>query len=776
MNSFPYHRITATLRAAGLWIAALLIIAAAGCSRQFQRPPHLATHSDMLAPDTPGIPMPRRLELIAEAINPDEVLNENRKKAAVLKAQVQEEKDPQLRRMLLPQYAQQLLLAGETDEAIRVYKELLAPAEHHPELYAPGTLEELEMDLALAYLRLGEQQNCLGSHTGESCILPIRGGGVHRYQSGSRNAIRVLTHILQRNPANFSAGWLLNLAYMTLGEYPAGVPRQWRIPPRVFQSDGNVGHFPNIASDVGLDLQQLSGGTIVEDFDNDGYLDVMISSIGTRDQLRLFHNNGDGTFRDCTKEAGLLGETGGLNIMQTDYDNDGFADVLVLRGAWFGKGGHWPLSLLHNNGNGTFTDVTEQAGLLRFHPTQAAVWFDYNGDGWLDLFVGDETRPDDENPCELFRNNGDGTFTNVAHACGVDVKGFVKGVASADFNNDGRPDLFISIQGHPNVLFRNDGPADPSQGPRSPWKFTDVTASAGVAKPINSFSCFFFDYDNDGWPDLFVSGYSFNNADVGQIARDYLGLPSGNNDYPVLYHNDHHGHFTDVTRQAHLHKLLFGMGINFGDLDNDGWLDFYVGTGTPDLAFLMPNKMFRNAAGRYFQDVTTSGGFGHLQKGHGISFADLRNNGQQDIFESMGGIYDGDTAFSALYRNPGHPNHWITLKLEGTRTNRAAIGARIKVTVQRRAGLRDIYKTVNTGGSFGANPLRQEIGLGDATAIRKVEIFWPVPGETQVLTGLKMDRFYQVRQGAPAARLWPLRPMEYARKALHMHHSGMEGM
>jgi hypothetical protein len=415
--------------------------------------------------------------------------------------------------------------------------------------------------------------------------------------------------------------------------------------------------------------------------------------------------------------------------------------------------------------------VTEPAGLLRFRPTQTAVWLDYNGDGWLDLFIGNESTHEDSNPCELFRNNGDGTFTDVAKECGVDHVGFVKGVVSADFNNDGRPDLYLSQRDHSNVLFRNDGPAGPDKSPKAPWKFTDVTAQAGVQNPVYSFSCFFDDYDNDGWPDLFVTGYTLM-ADVGTAAQDYLGLPT-KADYPCLYHNNHDGTFTDVAKQAHVHKLMWGMGINFGDLDNDGWLDFYVGTGTPDLAFLTPNRMFRNAEGKRFQEVTTSGGFGHLQKGHGISFGDLRNIGRQDIFESMGGIYDGDTAYDVLYENPGFGNHWLTLKLEGVQTNRAAIGARIKVTALEGGHPREIYRTVGSGGSFGANPLRQEIGLGQASAIEKVEIFWPVTGKTQTLTGLALDRFYKVREGEAQAVLWPLKSFAYQSTMHHHHHLGM---
>ena len=207
---------------------------------------------------------------------------------------------------------------------------------------------------------------------------------------------------------------------------------------------------------------------------------------------------------------------------------------------------------------------------------------------------------------------------------------------------------------------------------------------------------------------------------------------------------------------------MLGMGLNFGDLDNDGYLDFYVGTGNPELTTLIPNRMFRNAGGKFFQEVTTSGNFGHLQKGHGIAFADINNDGNQDVFEKMGGAYDGDTAYSSLYANPGHGNHWITLQLEGVQTNRCAIGARIKVTVRTAGGTRDIYKTVGSGASFGCNPLRQEIGLGQAQAIDRVEIYWPVSRKTQTLRGLTRDRFYRVREDQDQATPLPLKATSWS--------------
>ncbi len=216
--------------------------------------------------------------------------------------------------------------------------------------------------------------------------------------------------------------------------------------------------------------------------------------------------------------------TGGLNLIQGDYDNDGFVDVLVLRGGWLGKDGRFPNSLLRNNGDGTFTDVTEQAGLLSFHPTQTAAWFDYNNDGWLDLFIGNESVPGSGavDPCELYRNNGDGTFTECAAQNGVAITDWIKAVASGDYDNDGRPDLYLSSLTGPNRLLRNDGPAGADRAAGAPWRFTDVAREAGVTEPLKSFPCWFFDYDNDGWLDLLVTGYSIR--DAGDIARR---LPRG---------------------------------------------------------------------------------------------------------------------------------------------------------------------------------------------------------------------------------------------------------
>jgi hypothetical protein len=648
----------------------------------------------------------------------------------------------------------QQIRAGSPDHALNTFAALEQAVAEDGGMLKPETVVELRMQKALAFLRLGEQENCLVSRNGDSCVFPLQPEAYHLLPRGSRGAINLLNEQLEQHPNDLAARWLLNLAHMTLGQYPDKVPQQFLIPAEKFASEYPMPRFKNVSAGLGLDANDLGGGVIVDDFDNDGFYDIVFSAWDLDGQLRYFHNNGDGSFTERTSEAGIVGETGALNIPQTDYNNDGLLDILMMRGAWFGKAGRIPSSLLRNNGDGTFTDVTEEAGLMSFHPTQASRWFDFDGDGWLDLFIGHEsTDHNDPDWCELYHNNHNGTFTECAEACGIRIAGFVKGVACADYDNDGQPDLFLSIRGGQNILLHNEGPDSAGQ-----WHFRNASAQGEpVGLPMNSFGTFFFDYDNDGWEDLLVFGYYLPHG-VADVAADYLGLPNPGA-RTKLFRNNRNGTFADVSEAVHLNRICHTMGHNFGDLDNDGWLDFYCGTGDPDLRTLLPKRMFRNAEGKFFQDVTTATGTGHIQKGHGIAFADLNDDGAQDIYIALGGAYTGDGARNALFLNPGNTNHWVKLKLVGAKANRPGIGARLKVAMKTPAGMREVYRTVSSGGSFGSNPLRQEIGLGDATAITEVQILWPGSNTRQTVSHLELDRSYEIHEDGPSAIAMKVHPV-----------------
>jgi hypothetical protein len=641
-----------------------------------------------------------------------------------------------------------LLKEDRTDEAVTETESLFADVSG-----IPGVLDRewrLHYMRGLVYLRLAEIRNCVARHNGECCVFPLRGGGVHEDKAAATEAAQSFAKYVALRPDDLTGRWLLNISHMALGTYPGGVPKPLVIPETGRDSDASFPRWRDVAADCGIVKRNLAGGVIADDFDRDGLIDLMLSSSGPDSPITYYRARQDGTFEDQASAAGLDCQLGGLNLVAGDYDNDGDLDVLVLRGAWMFEAGCVRKSLLRNRGDGTFEDVTRAAGLAEpACPTQVGVWFDYDNDGDLDLFVGNESRmdplrypkPADDFPCNLFRNEGDGTFTDVAKDAGVTNDRYTKGATAGDYDGDGWVDLYVSNMGR-NRLYHNDGNG----------RFTDVAGKLGVFEPAGrSFAPWFFDFDDDGHLDVYVNAYDNETTTGGEIASWHLGLPFASPP-PRLYRNEGDGTFEDVTRSAGLWRPMAPMGANFGDLDNDGWLDMYLTTGAPPLEMLMPNVMLRNVGGKRFVDVTVAGGFGNLQKGHGVAFVDLDNDGDQDVFNEVGGFFRGDSFYNSLYENPGNQNRFLTLALEGRRSNRMAYGARITVVVKTPSGERALHRAVGSVSSFGGSPARQEIGLGDATAIASVEIWWPASNIRQTFTDLVPNAFYAIVEGDPVAR------------------------
>ncbi len=707
--------------------------------------------------DAETIQMVNELKAIPNSGNVLEMWHQNETRAKHFENLAEQTPDQAQKFSLVFKAAIEWLNAGQYDKSIDLFSSVIEKHERGEVSLNAKSIKQFYELLAVSYLRKGEIENCVHHHDKHSCIMPIQKSAIHGKREGSASALKIYEILLQQDPGDLQNIWLYNLAHMTLGQYPEAVNKAMLIPESVFTSDHNMKPFEDVAMKAGVAVNDISGSCVVEDFNNDGLLDILASSYGLTDQLRLFMNKGNGKFSDKTAASGLKGITSGLNMVQADYDNDGFVDVLVLRGAWLAGAGTHPNSLLRNNGDGSFSDVTRSAGLYSLHPTQTACWGDFNNDGWIDLFIGNESSPNSSHKSELYINQGNGQFVESALSYGLDINLFVKGTACADIDNDGDLDLLISNVLGPNRLYQN-------QGEEGNYRFIDISTQAGIANPNFSFPCWFWDVNNDGLTDIFINSFDIRDFTTasGKVAADYLGIEM-DKAISSLYINNGQNSFMDKTVEFGLDKVLYTMGCNFADIDNDGYLDFYAATGTPDFRAVFPNRMFRNDSGKGFQDVTTATGTGHIQKGHGVGFGDFDNDGDQDMYTVLGGSYTGDNFMNALFRNPNEEaNGWLKLKLEGTESNRSAIGSRLHLRLRMRDGsTKDIYRTVGSGASFGCNSLRQEIGLGDVEEIEQLVITWQGSGLVQQFDKLNFKSFYKIKEGVPQPELMTLTSFKF---------------
>lgn len=578
-----------------------------------------------------------------------------------------------------------------------------------------GTAEAAFQKLAESYPQDAESRFFLG-------VAQLR-------QNKCAQAIDSFKQALDIATDHVGARWNLLVAVKMAGLDPGQLEEKYRLLPRAgpwAQSSGQSPiRFEKIGASSGTARLNLGRGSAWADYDGDGDLDLFTVSFDL--PHALFRNNGDGTFTDVAEQAGLSRPWGGWSALFADYDNDGDPDIYITRNGWGGQG---PNTLYRNNGDRTFTDVTKRAGGEDSSDSFTAAWADYDRDGFIDLYVANGVSSVHGALNSLFHNNGDGTFTNAALQAGVfDVRPSI-GSAWGDADNDGYPDLYVVNYGQDNGYYHNNGDGT----------FSDWTARAGVAAPKYGFVAFFFDYDRDADLDLFVSSWASQMADV---ARFYLtGEPQGESGQK-LYRNRGDGTFEDVTKQAGLWGTYGAMAANFGDINNDGFPEIYLGNGGPAMERYEPNALFLNKGDGSFVDVSVSSGTDDLCKGHGQTFADFDADGDLDLYSPCGGSWFGDRQLNAFFRNPGTSNHWLTIRTRGVKSNRDGIGARVTVT----AGGSSQVAEVTSGGGFGStNSLELEFGLGKAIKADKIHIRWP-SGQEQEFTHVDADQFVTITEG-----------------------------
>jgi tetratricopeptide (TPR) repeat protein len=543
------------------------------------------------------------------------------------------------------------------------------------------------------------------------------------WQEEYTRADSLLRVAVAAHPDQLELRWHLGLAQEGLGRTWEAVPESLRFADAV--ANGAIGgRFSEVGVAAGVDKFDGGRASAWADYDEDGDLDLAV--IG-HPELAYFRNDG-GRFAERTRAAGLVFAAGGIGLQTADYDNDGDADLYVTRDGWFGGGDN---VLFQNDGSGVFADVTATSGAGDPGSGFCAAWSDYDRDGWLDVYVANGTGATGDSTNALLHSGGDGTFANVAVAAGVAHKGQTLSAAWGDFDGDSWPDLYACNFTEPNTLYRNQGDGT----------FADVTVAAGVAAAhIDGFITFVLDYDNDGALDLFVGNWSLYET---VLADRVAGVATSERDRPVLYRNRGDGTFEDKTESAGLMRALGTMSGVPGDVDNDGWVDIYLGNGGPQMGRRDPDVLYQNRGDGTFVDATLAAGLGHVGKSHGVSFADYDRDGDLDLYAPVGGAQPGDQWPNALYRNEGFGNHYLVLALQGVQSNRDGIGAKVRVQTG------DLVQTgeVASGYSFGnSSSLELEFGLGAQVKVDRVEVTWP-SGQIDVYKDIAADQHLVLKEG-----------------------------
>ena len=516
------------------------------------------------------------------------------------------------------------------------------------------------------------------------------------------------------------------------------------------------------ANGISINREEFGPGVCVGDFDSDGWQDIYfvngrdLYNRGISVRNALYRNNGHGTFSDVSDAANVPGTGYGLGCVWGDYDNDGHPDLFVTQ---FGRN-----VLHHNNGNGTFTDVTEKAGVAgmesgAFH--SGATFLDYDRDGYLDLYVGSYVAlgPDARRYCiisgvqtscppsvyrgspdALYHNNGDGTFTNVTQKTNIfQPEGKNLAVGAFDYDNDGWPDLFVANDGLDAYLYHNR-----RNGTFEEAGLMTGMALAGQGQTMAAMCISLGDYDNDGNLDLYISDF--------QKSSDHV------------WHNDGKGFFDEVSDAAGITlptREVLSFGGGFFDYDNDGWLDIFIANGhvypevekaTPEVHYKQTNTLFHNEHNGKFVETTRQAGPGFETPyvGRGVAFADFDNDGFVDVLVAN----NGDSPL-LLHNSAGNGNHFLSFRLVGTKSNRDAMGARIRVAG---GGISQIREIAGGGSYLSQSDLRANFGMGKAAQALTVEVKWP-SGAQQTFRNVEADKFYIITEGAPS-----LTPQQLANK------------
>ena len=687
------------------------------------------------------------------------------------------------------------------EEALQLAMARTPPRDASPKQTSPAVTREwiLLAQLGVSWLRFGELRNCVDNHNSDSCLFPLSKLAQHRHREGAQKAVKYFETAL-RIRATSHLVWLFNIAHQALGSPQNEIPKPWRLPRSALVAIGSgsepdgLKRMDDFAEALGLQSRQDTGGSNgqAQDFDGDGRLDLILGGRHACSPMKYYRGTAEGfeNLRFEPNAKAVIDSLGVTNVLAGDIDNDGDLDLYLVRGGWvkWNSGAKIFNELLINQGKGRFEKLSSGPLNPEGNRSVAALFSDFDLDGWLDLFVCDEA----QGP-ELYRGGRMG-FRRTVKNGGITYQGVCKGAAAGDLDGDGRAELFLALYGQNNQLYRN-------RSNQEGIRFELDLKSEVSDKPHFAFPAAFADLNNDSHLDLVVGSYY---RDVANYSRFVLGKRYVD-EVSRIFLNDGQGQLEDRTAMLKFSNPAPVMGMGIADLNGDGWLDILLGTGSVSFGDLVPNLVFVNRGGREFVELGRELGMSSLQKGHGVVTGDLDGDLRSDILWVNGGTIPGDNFFPSVYRNSSNQNQWIGLELEGVTSNRSAIGAKVVIEVEapegRAEGRADgpekpsdslqassviqaksrskrIVRLVGSNTSFGSESLRLNIGLGRINKINRLTIHWPNSRRTvdsySEKDGITAGKLIRVREGGRPIEIashrsnWPTQALD--NKAATKHH------
>lgn len=552
---------------------------------------------------------------------------------------------------------------------------------------------------------------------------------LEQYQEGIPFALQAC----RDTPTDIRYRWMLNVLTILAGKPEESIPKEFRLS--MPESAPSMFRFRDVTDQAGVGRFALGRGVAWGDFDNDGRDDILVGA--ERAPFRLLRNLGNGKFEDCARRLGLVDPVGlGCYASQfIDYDNDGYEDIFLSSNGWGGGG---RLFLFHNDRGQRFSEISESAGLGGSVNGFGSSWADYDDDGFPDLAVAaGVVDPPEGDRLRLFHNERNGKFREMGREAGLTQKARWISVCWGDYDGDGRQDLLATSFDAGCFLFRNMGNG----------RFEDVSVEAGLRNSHHTYTAQFFDYNNDGRLDLFVSTYPDGDLQT-MIGRKISGAAVPANQRQLLFFNNGDGTFTDVTQRSGITGWYGAMSSQVADVDNDGYPEIVLGTGNPALDWAEPKPLFRSGGTGRFLDIAGSAGLIHYGMLHGIAFSDYDDSGNLSMCGSFGGFYWGSRETSRLYRNLGCRNKALEVRLVGVHSNRDAIGARVTAFVNNRR----ILNWVNGGNGFGAlNSRTVHIGVAGDSMVDLLQLDWP-SGHHQTFRNVPAGQRIEIVEGRNSVR------------------------